>query len=123
MNNWETRKTKMLPYQAVAMDYAVTSGFQRHPTAHHQSPIGLGVNINPAFTHSWFVPADLCVPYKQTPLLEPGHVELYYMFSFSISLSPFYLLIHNISSSKIFHLVGVIIVVSTENNRNYMVGV
>ncbi|XP_060536967.1 protein trachealess isoform X2 [Cylas formicarius] len=39
----------MLPYQAVAMDYAVTSGFQRH---HHQTPIGLGVNINPAFTHS-----------------------------------------------------------------------
>ncbi|CAG9759323.1 unnamed protein product [Ceutorhynchus assimilis] len=66
----------MLPYQAVAMDYAVTSGFQRHPTAHHQSPIGLGVNINPAFTHSWFVPADLCVPYKQTPLLEPGILEL-----------------------------------------------
>ncbi|KAJ8986238.1 hypothetical protein NQ317_009944 [Molorchus minor] len=61
----------MLPYQAVAMDYAVSSGFQRH-----QPPIGLGVNINPAFTHSWFVPADLCVPYKQTPLLEPGHVKL-----------------------------------------------
>lgn len=60
----------MLPYQAVAMDYAVSSGFQR------QTPIGLGVNINPAFTHSWFVPADLCVPYKQTPLLEPGHVTI-----------------------------------------------
>lgn len=60
----------MLPYQAVAMDYAVSSGFQR------QTPIGLGVNINPAFTHSWFVPADLCVPYKQSPLLEPGHVIL-----------------------------------------------
>lgn len=58
----------MLPYQAVAMDYAVTSTFQR------QTPIGLGVNINPAFTHSWFVPADLCVPYKKTPLIEPGHV-------------------------------------------------
>ncbi|XP_050314119.1 protein trachealess isoform X2 [Anthonomus grandis grandis] len=65
----------MLPYQAVAMDYAVTSGFQRHPTT-HQSPIGIGVNINPAFTHSWFVPADLCVPYKQTPLLETGILEL-----------------------------------------------
>lgn len=62
----------MLPYQAVAMDYAVSSGFQR------QTPIGLGVNINPAFTHSWFVPADLCVTYKQTPLLEPGHVILLY---------------------------------------------
>ncbi|XP_018578960.1 protein trachealess isoform X2 [Anoplophora glabripennis] len=37
----------MLPYQAVAMDYAVSSSFQRH-----QPPIGLGVNINPAFTHS-----------------------------------------------------------------------
>ncbi|XP_018320622.1 protein trachealess isoform X3 [Agrilus planipennis] len=36
----------MLPYQTVAMDYAVTSSFQRQP------PIGLGVNINPAFTHS-----------------------------------------------------------------------
>lgn len=58
----------MLPYQAVAMDYAVSSGLQR------QTPMGLG--INPAFTHSWFVPADLCVPYKQTPLLEPGHVIL-----------------------------------------------
>lgn len=67
---------KMLPYQAVAMDYAVSSSFQR------QAPgvgVGLGVNINPAFTHSWFVPADLCVPYKQNqsnPLLEPGHVNL-----------------------------------------------
>ncbi|XP_045481440.1 protein trachealess isoform X3 [Harmonia axyridis] len=61
----------MLPYQAVAMDYAVSPGFQRH-----QPPIGLGVNINPAFTHSWFVPADLCVPYKQTPLLETGILEL-----------------------------------------------
>lgn len=68
-----TRKIAlMLPYQAVAMDYAVSSGFQR------QTPIGLGVNINPAFTHSWFVPADLCVTYKQTPLLEPGHVILLY---------------------------------------------
>ncbi|KAH1029460.1 protein trachealess isoform X5 [Dendroctonus ponderosae] len=41
----------MLPYQAVAMDFAVTSGFQRHPSA-HQPSLGLGVNINPAFTHS-----------------------------------------------------------------------
>nr|CAI5843401.1 unnamed protein product [Callosobruchus analis] len=37
----------MLPYQAVAMDYAVSSSFQRH-----QPSLGLGVNINPAFTHS-----------------------------------------------------------------------
>nr|XP_023012829.1 protein trachealess isoform X3 [Leptinotarsa decemlineata] len=37
----------MLPYQAVAMDYAVSSSFQRH-----QPSIGLGVNLNPAFTHS-----------------------------------------------------------------------
>ncbi|GJQ67520.1 trh [Trypoxylus dichotomus] len=36
----------MLPYQAVAMDYAVSSSLQR------QTPIGLGVNINSAFTHS-----------------------------------------------------------------------
>lgn len=70
----------MLPYQSVAMDFAVTSGFQRHPSS-HQPTLGLGVNINPAFTHSWFVPADLCVPFKQTPLLETGHVELFYMFS------------------------------------------
>lgn len=70
----------MLPYQ-VAMDYG---GFQRqNPVgvgvagvgAGHQAPPG-GLNINPAFTHSWFVPADLCVPYKQnqSPILEPGHV-------------------------------------------------
>lgn len=78
MRVW-TDNNKMLPYQAVAMDYAVTSGFQHHPNA-HQSPIGLGVNINPAFTHSWFVPADLCVPYKQTPLLEPGHVNEFNFF-------------------------------------------
>lgn len=79
----EKKERDMLPYQ-MAMDYG---GFQR------QSPVGVGVgvgvdvggphqgaagalNINPAFTHSWFVPADLCVPYKQSqgPLLEPGHV-------------------------------------------------
>lgn len=84
----------MLPYQ-VAMDYG---GFQR------QSPVGVGMagvgvggphhqtatgplNINPAFPHSWFVPADLCVPYKQSqgPLLEPGHVVyLILLFQFII---------------------------------------
>ncbi|KAG5898842.1 hypothetical protein JTB14_014271 [Gonioctena quinquepunctata] len=36
----------MLPYQAVAMDYAVSSSFQRH-----QPSLGLA-NLNPAFTHS-----------------------------------------------------------------------
>lgn len=38
----------------------------------------VGTNVmNSSFTHSWFVPADLCVPYKRNPqitLLEPGHV-------------------------------------------------
>ncbi|XP_044581468.1 protein trachealess isoform X3 [Cotesia glomerata] len=67
----------MLPYQ-VAMDYG---GFQRQNSVGvgttHQSPTST-LNINPAFTHSWFVPADLCVPYKQNqgPLLEPGLLEM-----------------------------------------------
>ena len=70
----------MLPYQtAVAMDYAVSSSLQRQAAAAASSSnlgVGLGMNINPAFAHSWFVPADLCVPYKQNqnPLLEPGRV-------------------------------------------------
>ena len=82
----------MLPYQAVAMDYAVTSSFQR------QSPAGTAaaaaaLNMNPAFTHSWFVPADLCVPYKQnqSPLLEPGHVYLFIIIIISIENSPTFL--------------------------------
>lgn len=77
---WTCVHVIMLPYQAVAMDYAVSSSFQR------QTPIGLGVgvNINPAFTHSWFVPAELCVSYKQTPLLEPGHVNLLYLLTYIV---------------------------------------
>lgn len=66
----------MLPYQAVAMDYAVSSSFQRQTPIGLGVGVGVGVNINPAFTHSWFVPADLCVPYKQSPVLEPGHVTI-----------------------------------------------
>nr|XP_018899813.1 PREDICTED: protein trachealess isoform X3 [Bemisia tabaci] len=58
----------MLPYQAVAMDYA--AGFQRHP--------GVPPGGGPPFTHTWFVPADLC--FKQNPtqmsLMEPGILEL-----------------------------------------------
>lgn len=63
----------MLPYQAMAMDYAVTSSFQRHPG--NAVNMNMNMNMNPAFTHSWFVPADLCVPFKPSqPLLEPGQV-------------------------------------------------
>lgn len=70
----------MLPYQAVAMDYAVASaGF------HHQRGVGQGVPGvmglgSPAFTHSWFVqPAgDLCRPNTTNQShLEPGHVMFY----------------------------------------------
>ena len=85
---WSVVYYIMLPYQAVAMDYAVTSSFQR------QSPAGAAgaaaaaaaLNMNPAFTHSWFVPADLCVPYKQnqSPLLEPGHVYLFIILEYCL---------------------------------------
>lgn len=98
----------MLPYQ-MAVDYG---GFQR------QSPVGVGVasvgvgvggahqgaagalNINPAFTHSWFVPADLCVPYKQNqgPLLEPGHVSLILYILSLINI--FYQTVHHFNKSK-----------------------
>ncbi|XP_073959524.1 PAS domain-containing protein trachealess isoform X5 [Choristoneura fumiferana] len=79
----------MLPYQAVAMDYAVASGFH-----HHQRPGGLpgvmglpgpapGLNpgLNPAaFTHSWFVQTspDICRQQQATNQshLEPGILEL-----------------------------------------------
>lgn len=65
----------MLPYQAVAMDYA---GYQRQgvPGGH----MGMGMSATP-FGHSWLVPTqDICgVPYKtnqppgmQTQPLEPG---------------------------------------------------
>lgn len=78
----------MLPYQAVAMDYA---GYQRQPTSSMASshmqmgPLGMSVG-GPPFTHSWLVPTqDLCaVPYKQMSnqhpnsmmqqAIEPGHV-------------------------------------------------
>ncbi|XP_050556269.1 protein trachealess isoform X3 [Spodoptera frugiperda] len=78
----------MLPYQAVAMDYAVASaGF------HHQRPGGLpgvmglpgpgpGLNpgLNPAFTHSWFVQTspDICRQQQASNQshLEPGILEL-----------------------------------------------
>lgn len=70
LQNVPLRKSTMLPYQAVAMDYAVTSSFQRLPGPHVVNPA--------AFSHSWFVPADLCVPFKQNQsLLEPGHVILF----------------------------------------------
>ncbi|XP_075161480.1 LOW QUALITY PROTEIN: PAS domain-containing protein trachealess [Haematobia irritans] len=86
----------MLPYQAVAMDYA---GYQRQQTpghpGSHMAPMGsLGmpaVGAGP-FTHSWLVPTqDLCaVPYNKMPNqhhhhhqgqhqpqpLEPGILEL-----------------------------------------------
>lgn len=81
------KKSKMIPYQAVAMDYA---GYQRQTpssSGHMGMSLGMGVG-GPAFTHSWLVPTqDLCaVPYKQMPnqhqnsvmhpqqSLEPGHV-------------------------------------------------
>lgn len=81
----------MLPYQAVAMDYA---GYQRQGTNVPGGPmaamgsLGMGVGGSP-FTHSWLVPTqDLCaVPYNKLPnqhqnttmhsnqqSIEPGHV-------------------------------------------------
>lgn len=69
----------MLPYQAVAMDYA---GYQRQPTpghpGNHMSAMGSlsmpGVAAGP-FTHSWLVPTqDLCaMPYgKMTSQHQTG---------------------------------------------------
>ncbi|XP_061392028.1 protein trachealess isoform X1 [Musca vetustissima] len=83
----------MLPYQAVAMDYA---GYPRQQTpghpGSHMAPMGsLGMPTvgAGAFTHSWLVPTqDLCaVPYNKMPNqhhhqqhqpqpLEPGILEL-----------------------------------------------
>ncbi|XP_055846528.1 protein trachealess isoform X1 [Episyrphus balteatus] len=80
----------MLPYQAVAMDYA---GYQRQSSSVPTGPMAmgsLGMGGSP-FGHSWLVPTqDLCaVPYKQMPnqhqnggmhpnqqSLEPGILEL-----------------------------------------------
>lgn len=85
----------MLPYQAVAMDYA---GYQRQSTpVHHTShmtPMGsLGMTGPGAFTHSWLVPTqDLCaVPYNKMPNqhhqnqhqpqpIEPGLVKSFALF-------------------------------------------
>lgn len=92
---------RMLPYQAVAMDYAVASaGFH-----HHQRPGGLpvmglpgpgpGLNpgLNTAFTHSWFVQTspDICRQQQASNQshLEPGHVSffsLYFYFQLQIIL-------------------------------------
>ncbi|XP_050425415.1 protein trachealess isoform X2 [Adelges cooleyi] len=75
----------MLPYQAMAMDYAVGSAsFQRHPGAnmghHHHGAGGPGGGpaAAAAFSPSWFVPADLCMPFakQNQPLVEPGILEL-----------------------------------------------
>ncbi|XP_061379819.1 protein trachealess isoform X2 [Danaus plexippus] len=76
----------MLPYQTVAMDYAVASGF------HHQRPglpgvmglpgpgPGLNPGLNTAFTHSWFVQTspDMCRQQQASNQshLEPGILEL-----------------------------------------------
>lgn len=59
----------MLPYQAVAMDYA---GYQRQPTPGHPGGHMVGSLGMPAvpFTHSWMVPTqDLCgmSPYNKMP--------------------------------------------------------
>lgn len=76
----------MLPYQAVAMDYA---GYQRQAAPMMTGGVpGMGPGmvgsvsgVGAPFSHSWFVPADLCVPYKQSHAapanhLEPGHVSI-----------------------------------------------
>ena len=78
---YPTLSLNMLPYQAMAMDYAVTSSFQRHPG--NAVNMNMNMNMNPAFTHSWFMPADLCVPFKPSqPLLEPGHVFIILIINF-----------------------------------------
>lgn len=72
----------MLPYSAVAMDYA---NYQRAagpgPTT---GPIGMSIGGPPSFTHSWLVPPpqDLCgmsqyktnAPNLQQPPIDSGHV-------------------------------------------------
>lgn len=92
----------MLPYSAVAMDYA---NYQRHssvvppPHHHHHHPgglqqhhatgpinaIGMSIGGPPSFTHSWLVPPqDLCGmsayntnPSVQQPPIDSGHVIYY----------------------------------------------
>lgn len=67
----------MLPYQAVAMDYAVTSSFQRHQAGMNMNlgltrpDLNMNLGMSPAFTHSWFVPADACAPMSHQ---QTGHV-------------------------------------------------
>lgn len=72
----------MLPYQAVAMDYAVASaGFHHHHQRQGVVPGVMGLG-SPAFTHSWFVQptADLCRPTTTNQShLEPGHVMFIYL--------------------------------------------
>ena len=81
----------MLPYQAVAMDYA---GYQRqsNPGSHMSSMGSLGMPAAGPFAHSWLVPTqDLCavsynkmqnqhqpvgVLHSQQQPLEPGLVNI-----------------------------------------------
>lgn len=77
----------MLPYSAVAMDYA---NYQRHAGPPTSGPIGMSIGGPPSFTHSWLVPPqDLCgmAQYKnngqnmQQPPIDTGHVlEIFYTF-------------------------------------------
>lgn len=72
----------MLPYQAVAMDYAVTSSFQRHQAGMNMNlgltrpDLNMNLGMSPAFTHSWFVPADACAPMSHQ---QTGHVFFYFL--------------------------------------------
>lgn len=71
----------MLPYSAVAMDYA---NYQRHAGGPvNGGPIGMSIGGPPSFTHSWLVPPqDLCgmaqyktnAPNMQQPPIDSGHV-------------------------------------------------
>lgn len=70
---------KMLPYNVNVLP--------RECTTFQLGSVGSTV-MNSTFGHSWFVPADLCAPYKRNPqisLLEPGHVILNY-FSFLLNV-------------------------------------
>uniref|UniRef100_A0A336L9I2 CSON006553 protein n=1 Tax=Culicoides sonorensis TaxID=179676 RepID=A0A336L9I2_CULSO len=74
----------MLPYSAVAMDYA---NYQRHAAGPPvtSGTIGMSIGGPPSFTHSWLVPSqDLCgmaqyktnAPTLQQPPIDSGHVIL-----------------------------------------------